>query len=100
MKQIQELTEERKSSKRYEQFLYFVLLTLLVEFFPLFQKVLNNKLILLISILIIFVVISKLIGNGKIPTLLRNACERFKISLVFMYIAYILILYVLLVFIF
>ncbi|RHW40330.1 hypothetical protein D1B31_12315 [Neobacillus notoginsengisoli] len=95
-----QLQSAERLDKRYEQFLYFVLLTLLIQAYPLFERVISNKFILLLSILSIFLLVSKYIGKGTLPKLLRKMCEQLKINLVLLYLVYTAGLFVLVVYIF
>jgi hypothetical protein len=99
VKQLHEPTDEQLN-KRYESFLYFVTLTVLIRILPLIESIIDNNFFLLISMVVSFVIIRTIIANSKIHLGLRKICERLNISIVFLYIWYIIIYVVLFMFIF
>lgn len=94
MGQLQEDTQE-KINKPFETFLSFVAFTLTIRLLPLFESFTSNiALQIIVGLSFVGIIIKLFIDNRKLPYILRKNCERLNVSLTFLYIAYIILYFV------
>lgn len=78
------------SIKRYEHFLCFVSITLILRCLPLVESFIANILVkIIIGLLLVFIIFQVLARKQNWTVQLKTWCEKYKISLPVLYIVYI-----------
>lgn len=87
---------EDEENKKFRDFTTFIAFSLIFRFVPMFEGFTENTILKVILSLIIAAIIQRLFVKSKLSFHLRNICERLKIKVSYLYIAYISIYFIIL----
>ena len=87
---------EDEENKKFDKFTTFIAFSLIFKIVPIFEGFTDNTILKVIWSILIVGIIQRLFVKSKLSLHLRNICERLKIKIAYLYIAYISIYFIIL----
>lgn len=87
--------EQKKLIKKYKRFLWFVAVSILILFIPLFQQFYSPGFYkLILWLLLIGLVVTYIARNKRMLTYVKSKCEKYKLTIKKLYVGYFIIYFV------